>query len=67
MINEKEEAKKLKNIVNSINENYLKESLGNRVINYYTNSDFINSMINNYYKDIDTVYDKFNTSFSSIN
>ena len=64
MINEKEEAKKLKNIVNSINENYLKESLGNRVINYYTNSDFINSMINNYYKDIDTVYDKFNTSFS---
>ena len=64
MINEKEEAKKLKNIVNSINENYLKESLGNRVINYYTDSDFIKSIINNYYKDIDIVYDKFNTSFS---
>ena len=64
MINEKEEAKKLKNIVNSINENYLKESLGNRVINYYTNSDFINSLINNYYKDIDIVYAKFNNSFS---
>ncbi len=65
--NEKEEVKKLKNIINSINENYLKELLGNRVINYYTDSDFIKSMINNYYKDIDTVYDKFNTSFSSIN
>ena len=35
--NAKEEAQKLKNIVNTINKNYLEESLGNRVINYYTN------------------------------
>ena len=47
-----EEAGKLYDIVKSINEKYLGESLGNRVINFYNNITFIHQIINNYYKDI---------------
>jgi hypothetical protein len=43
-----EEARKLFNIAKSINEKYLGESLGNRVINFYNNKTFIHHIINNY-------------------
>jgi hypothetical protein len=58
-----EEAGKLYDIVKSINEKYLGESLGNRVINFYNNITFIHQIINNYYKDISEAYKKFNTTF----
>jgi len=53
----------LYDIVKSINEKYLGESLGNRVINFYNNITFIHQIINNYYKDISEAYKKFNTTF----
>jgi hypothetical protein len=48
------------NIVKSINEKYLGESL---VIHFYYNITFIHQIINNYYKDISEAYKKFNTTF----
>jgi hypothetical protein len=65
--NAKEEAEKLVDVITNINTKYLGEEFGNRVINYYSNKDFLNTMIDNYYKDLDKAYSKFNTTFYDIN
>ena len=62
-----EESKNFINIVNEINDKYLTEEFGNRVFKYYTNKDFLNSIFNKYYNDLNEVYLKFNTSFFDIN
>ena len=54
-------------VIININNKYLGEEFGNRVINYYSNKDFLNSMIDNYYKDLDKAYSKFNTTFYDVN
>ena len=62
-----EESEKLLEKVNLINNQYLSETLATKIINYYTNNNFLTEMFNNYYNELNEVYKKFNTSFYDVN
>ncbi len=51
------------NIVNEINNKYLKEEFGNKIINFYSKNAFLNTIIDNYYNDLKTTYNKYKELF----
>lgn len=57
------ESEKLSAFVKTINDEYFGEEFGKKVIDYYTNSNFINGLINQYYDGLNKAYAIFNTSF----
>ena len=57
------ESKNLSAFVKEINDEYFGEKFGKKVIDNYTNSDFINRLINKYYDGLNEAYAIFNTSF----
>jgi hypothetical protein len=49
--------------VQQIDKEFVKEDIEKIVINYYTNKNFLNSMLDNYFKDLFNIYKVFNTTF----
>ncbi len=56
-------SEKFVTIVKDINKKYLTVEFVQKIINYYTDSKFINKMFDNYYKDLYNIYKVFNTTF----
>ena len=47
------------NIMIQINNKYLKEEFENKIINYYSKNDFLNTIIDNNHNDLKTTYNKY--------
>ena len=56
-------SEKFVTIVKDINKKYLTVESAQKIINYYTDSKFINKMFDNYYNDLYNIYKVFNTTF----
>ncbi len=59
-----EESEKLSAFIKTINDEYFGEKFGKKVIEYYTNSNFINGVINQYYDCLNEAYAISKTSFN---